>query len=49
MMRLLMPKWLTGPLGGSVDVTMTTGAEEAYEALNIELLPFILNEEKNLM
>jgi len=46
---LLLPHWLAGPLGGSVDVTVTTGAEEAYEALNIELLPFILDEEKNLM
>ena len=43
---LLMPQWLTGTLGGSVDVTVTTGAEEAYEALNIELLPFILEQEE---
>jgi hypothetical protein len=46
---LLMPQWLTGPLGGSVDVTVTTGSEEAFEALNIELLPFILDQEKNPM
>ena len=40
---LLMPSWLTGPLN-SLDVMVTTGAEEAYEVLNVELLPFILDE-----
>jgi hypothetical protein len=45
---LLMPSWLTGQLG-SVDVNVSTGSEEAFEALNIELLPFILDQEKDLI
>jgi len=43
-----LPQWFTGPIN-LIDVTVTTGSEEAYEALNIELLPFILDEEKNPM
>ena len=45
---LLMPLWLTGPLS-SVDVNVSTGSEEAFEALNIELLPFILDQGKDLI
>jgi hypothetical protein len=38
-----MPSWLTGTLD-SVDVTVTTGSEKTYESLNIEPMPFMLDE-----
>jgi hypothetical protein len=45
---LLMPSWLTGPIN-SMDVTVTTGSEEAYESLNINPLPFILDEGREML
>ena len=45
---LLMPLWLTGPLS-SVDVNVSTGSEEAFGVLNIEPLPFILDQGKENM
>jgi hypothetical protein len=45
---LLMPSWLTGPLN-SLDVMVTTGSEEVYESLNIELLSFILDEGREML
>lgn len=44
---LLMPLWLA-PVS-SVDVTVTTGSEEVLGNLNIELFPFLLDQEKDLM
>ena len=45
---LLMPSWLTGPLN-SLDVTVNTGSEEAYESLNIEPLPFTLDDVREML
>jgi hypothetical protein len=42
---LLMPRLMTGPLD-SIDVTVATSAEEVFESLTIELLPFVLDEVK---
>jgi len=45
---LLMPLWLTGPLE-SVEVSVTTGLEGVSDAMKVELLPLLLEQEKNSM
>ena len=45
---LIMPSWLTGPLR-SLDVTVTTGSEEVYESLNIEPMPFMFDEGREIL
>ena len=45
---LLMPLWLTGPLE-SVEVSVTTGLEEVSDDMKVELLPLLLDQEKNSM
>ena len=45
---LLMPLWLTGPLE-SVEVSVTTGLEGVSDAMKVELLPLLLDQEKNSM
>jgi hypothetical protein len=42
---LLMPLWMTGPLD-SVDVTVITDSQEASGSFSVELLPFILGDER---
>ena len=45
---LLVPSWLTGSLN-SLDVTVTTGSEEAYESLNVEPMPFMLDKGREML
>jgi hypothetical protein len=42
---ILMPRWWA-PVD-SIDVTVTTGAEEVTEKMEIKLVPFMLEQEKN--
>jgi hypothetical protein len=42
-----MPRWWAQV--DTIDVTVTTGAEEATATMEIKLLPFLLVQEKNLV
>ena len=43
---LLMPQWLTGHIEGFISVTVTTGTQKTPGAIEVQLLPFFLDEGK---
>ncbi len=45
-MGLMMPAWLTGPLGESIEVSVKTGLEVVAGELDLRSLPFMLGKEK---
>ncbi len=44
-MGLMMPAWITGALGESIEVSVTTGVEKATGSGEVGLMPFMLREE----
>jgi hypothetical protein len=52
-MGLIMPQWLTGPIAseedGDIDVTVITGSQEAPGTIEVQLLPFFLDEDKAIL
>jgi hypothetical protein len=45
-MGLIMPAWVTGQLGDSIEVSIQTGLEVVAEELDLRILPFMLGEER---
>jgi len=52
-MGLIMPQWLTGPIAseevGDINVTVITGSQEATGTIEVQLLPFFLDEDKAIL
>ena len=45
MIIFIMPRWLTKPLPGSIEVTVTTGDEVVSGFLDVTVLPFLLGDD----
>ena len=45
-MGLMMPAWITGPLGDSIEVGVKTNLEVVTEQLDLMSLPFMMGEER---
>ncbi len=53
MISLLMPQWLIGPIAseedGDINVTVITGSQEELGTIEVQLLPFLLDEDKEFL
>jgi hypothetical protein len=45
-MGLIMPAWITGQLGDSIEVKVKTNLENATGSIEVNLMPFMLGEER---